>query len=192
MTSQPSKRPNGRSNRVKTTVFDAVEALLAEKGGELPSMTEIASYAGVNPTSLYRRWGDVRQLLTEVAVERLMRDHPVPNGGSVRDDVTAWAISVAGAIGNPCGLSLLRIMASDAPSAKHESDISRTPISRRIAELDAMLERGRKRGEPVPTVQDLIEVVLAPLYLHALFLGPIKKPAGVARLVDRAFALAGG
>jgi AcrR family transcriptional regulator len=190
MSNPSSKRPNGRSTRVKTTVFDAVETLLAEKEGEFPTMAEVAEHAGVNATSLYRRWGDVRKLLAEVAVERLMRDHPIPDQGSARDDVMVWATSVADAIGNPDGLSLLRVMASDVQSAKHDVDIAKLPISRRIAELDAMLERGKKRGERVPSVQDLLEIVLAPLYLHALFLGPIKKPAGVARLVDRAFGLA--
>jgi len=190
MTNLSPKRPGGRSNRVKTAVFDAVEALLAEKQGEFPSMGEIAERAGVNTTSLYRRWGDTRNLLADVAIERLMRDQPIPDIGSVRDDLVAWAISIACATGNPGGLQLLRVMALDSHTAQQETEIMKTPIGRRIAELDAMLDRGHQRGEVVPTVQDVIEIVLAPLYLHALFMGKIDKPAGVARLVDRALLLA--
>lgn len=190
MTNLSPKRPGGRSNRVKTAVFDAVETLLAEKQGEFPSMGEIAERAGVNTTSLYRRWGDTRNLLADVAIERLMRDQPIPDIGSVRDDLVAWAISIACATGNPGGLQLLRVMALDSHTAQQETEIMKTPIGRRIAELDAMLDRGHQRGEVVPTVQDVIEIVLAPLYLHALFMGKIDKPAGVARLVDRALLLA--
>lgn len=36
---------------------------------------------------------------------------------------------------------------------------------------------------------DIFELVLAPIYLRALFLGPIKSAVGVERLVDRALSL---
>jgi len=36
---------------------------------------------------------------------------------------------------------------------------------------------------------DVLEVVLAPIYLHGLFLGPLRDTS-VDRLVDRALALA--
>ena len=40
-------------------------ALLAEREPPTVAMTDIAERAGVAATSLYRRWGDVRTLLTE-------------------------------------------------------------------------------------------------------------------------------
>ena len=36
---------------------------------------------------------------------------------------------------------------------------------------------------------DTLELVLAPIYLRALFLGPVKTTRGIDRLVDRALAL---
>jgi AcrR family transcriptional regulator len=193
MSNPSSKRPGGRSARVKTAVFDAVETLLAENGGEFPSMAEIAERAGVNTTSLYRRWGDARNLLVDVAIERLMRDRPVPDLGSVREDLVTWAVSVAKSICSPEGLSLFRIVASNLQATQGkegERDIMKTPVGPRIAELKAVLERGRQRGERVPDVQEVIEIVLAPIYLHALFRGAIEDPEGVSRLVDRALLLA--
>ncbi len=186
MTNPSTKRPGGRSTRVKAAVFDAVEALLADNPQAFPSMAEVAERSGVNITSLYRRWGDARTLLADVAVERLMREQPMPDLGSVRKDLIAWSKSIAREIGRPEGLSLLRIMAMDVRSAASDADIMSTPVGRRVAELEGVLERGRQRGEAVPGVRDVLEIVIAPLYLHALFLGPIKEPAGVARLVDRA------
>jgi hypothetical protein len=53
-----------------------------------------------------------------------------------------------------------------------------------------MLARAAKRGERTPSIIDVLELVLAPIYLHALFLGPISNPSGVDRIVDRALALA--
>ena len=105
----------------------------------------------------------------------------------MRENLTAWTISIARSVGDQHSLSLLRIMtlAPEAPSK--EADIMKTPLGRRLAELHAMLELGRQRGELVPTVGDVIEVVLSPIYMHALFLGPIQEPEGTVRLVDRLF-----
>jgi hypothetical protein len=49
----------------------------------------------------------------------------------------------------------------------------------------------KKRGEITPKVMDVLEVVLAPIYPHGLFLGPLRD-ASVDRLVDRALALVCG
>src|SRR5277367_2743515 len=91
----PVKRPGGRSSRITAAVFEAVESLLAETPSEVPSISAIAQRAKVNPTTLYRRWTDARELVAAVAVGRLMRDNPVPDTGSVRGDLIRWGNSVA-------------------------------------------------------------------------------------------------
>jgi AcrR family transcriptional regulator len=186
-----ASRPGGRSSRVKSAVFTAVESLLLESPGELPSMTAIAERAGVNPTSLYRRWREVRLLAAEVAVDRMMRELPVPDTGSLREDLIGWAVSAARSISTRRNVALMRVMAA-APlqGVSTLRGIRNLPIGRRMAELEAMLARATKRGERTPSILDVLELVLAPIYLHALFLGPISDPSGVDRIVDRALALA--
>jgi AcrR family transcriptional regulator len=186
-----ASRPGGRSSRVKSAVFTAVESLLLESPGELPSMTAIAARAGVNPTSLYRRWREVRLLAAEVAVDRMMRELPVPDTGSLREDLIGWAVSAARSISTRRNVALMRVMAAAPPQGVSTlRGIRNLPIGRRMAELEAMLARATKRGERTPSIVDVLELVLAPIYLHALFLGPISDPGGVDRIVDRALALA--
>jgi AcrR family transcriptional regulator len=190
MPNESAKRPGGRSSRVKAAVFEAVETLLTERPGELPSMAEIAKHAGVNPTSLYRRWRDVQGLVGEVAVTRLMRELPVPDTGSLREDLLAWAWSAARSLSSRRDLSLLRIVGATPPIGAGPTELRKAPIGRRIEELEAMLTRGRARGEKAPPVMDVLELVLAPIYLAALFVGPIEDMRYVAKLVDRALRLA--
>src|SRR6266704_1038992 len=83
MTAKP--RPGGRSARNKAAVFEAAAARLAEQGHEAVTMTDIAERAGMAATSLYRRWGDVRALMMEVAVEKLMRERPPPDRNQPRE-----------------------------------------------------------------------------------------------------------
>ena len=186
--SQP--RPGGRSGRIRDAVFAAVEDLLLQSPGDLPSMSAIAARAGVNPTSLYRRWGDVRQLAGEVALDRLMRENPIPDTGSVRGDLIAWSIGVARGISTRRNVMLLRILTATPPASAAPQSPADLPLGRRVAELEAMLARGARRGECVPHLFDVLELVLAPIYLHGLFLGPIASPESVDRLVDRALWLA--
>jgi AcrR family transcriptional regulator len=192
MAKLPVKRPGGRSSRITQAVFDAVESLLAEAPSEIPSMAVIAQRAEVNPTTLYRRWTDARELVGEVAVRRLMRDNPVPDTGSVRGDLIRWGNSVARSLSTRRNITLLRILTATPTAGAAVSDmrsLRELPIGRRIVELEMVLARGKKRGEITPKVMDVLELVLAPIYLHGLFLGPLRD-ASVDRLVDRALALA--
>lgn len=174
---------------MKAAVYAAVERLLAENPGDLPSMAAIAERAKVNPTSLYRRWGDVRLLAGAVAVDQLMREHPVPDTGSLREDLIGWAASVARSLSTRRNVALLRILTAVPESGSRSSNLSELPIGRRAHELEAMLLRGKRRGEKTPELMDVLELVLAPIYLRALFLGPVKSVAGIERLVDRTLAL---
>jgi AcrR family transcriptional regulator len=192
MPKPPVKRPGGRSSRITDAVFAAVESLLAESPSEIPSIAAIAERAEVNPTTLYRRWTDARELVGAVAVSRLMRDNPVPDTGSVRGDLIRWGNSVTRSLSTRRNVTLLRILTATPSAAAAVSDMRRLrelPIGRRVVELEALLARGKKRGELTPKVMDVLELVLAPIYLHGLFLGPLRD-ASVDHLVDRALAFA--
>ncbi len=190
MEKAPVSRPGGRSLRVQEAVFGAMEALLTENDGDMPSMAAVAARAQVNPTSLYRRWRDIRFLAGAVAVDRLMRDLPVPDTGSLRGDLTGWAASAAASLGTHYNVTLLRILTAVPQSGGTATDLHDRPIGRRVRELEIMLARAAPRGETAPPVMDVLQIVLAPIYLRALFLGPIESTDGVEGLVDRLLTMA--
>ncbi|MDQ1527329.1 MAG: hypothetical protein QOG18_1942, partial [Microbacteriaceae bacterium] len=51
-------RPGGRSSRVLNAIYTSVGELVGE-GADKITFPVIAERAGINPTTLYRRWGDV-------------------------------------------------------------------------------------------------------------------------------------
>ncbi len=189
MSKSPSLRPGGRSERIRAAVFEAIEELVADNPDQPPSMGAIATRAGVNPTSLYRRWGDANILIAEVAVDRLMRDFPVPDTGSLRGDLIAWASTAARSLSGRKNSALLRIMTANAQANRTASDAASLPIGRRLQELETMLSRASDRGEPAPTVWEILEIVLAPIYLRILYLGPIEGNRYVDMLINRLFLL---
>jgi tetracycline repressor-like protein len=65
-------------------------------------------------------------------------------------------------------------------------------MRRRGIQLQAMLDRAAARGETPPTLVELLEVVLAPLYFHALFFNRPADPDHARTLVDRLLTLTTG
>ena len=185
MTAKP--RPGGRSARNKAAVFEAAATLLAERGYEAVTMTDIAQRAGMAATSLYRRWGDVRALIMEVAVEKLMRERPLPDTGSLRGDLLAWARPIAASLGSREGSSFFRAVIATTTPAGADGSLRHAAMKRRREQMEMMLARARQRGEKPPDVDELLDHVLAPLYMRALFGRPLSK-AVADRLVDRLIA----
>ncbi len=79
-------RPGGRSARVQASVHAAVRDLLVEMSRAEITVPLIAARAGVTPSTIYRRWGDLQELLADVAWSALRPDMersiPVPARGS--------------------------------------------------------------------------------------------------------------
>ena len=176
-------RPGGRTAKTKAVVFEAVTALVAERGHAAVSMTDIAERAGVAATSLYRRWGDVRVLIMEVATEQLMRDHPLPDTGSLAGDLRKWARTIAAGLRDPAGSSFFQAFVATAmPGAPGETRTA--AMQGRIDQITTMLERARKRGEKPPTLADVMDHLLAPLYARVLF-GTPGSEAFAEKLVER-------
>jgi AcrR family transcriptional regulator len=79
----------GRSERVVEQVLIATVAELAESGYRAFRMDVVSASAGVNMTTIYRRWPG-KALLVAAAVEwmrRFVHDVPLPNTGSLERDL---------------------------------------------------------------------------------------------------------
>ncbi|WP_370970203.1 TetR/AcrR family transcriptional regulator [Amycolatopsis sp. cg9] len=172
-------RPGGRSARVRDAVHDAVIELLA--AGEIDAaIPKIAERAGVNPTSIYRRWGGRDNLLLDAAVTRLRSTSPIPDTGSLRGDLLGWAAGVERAMRDPRGQILLRALVATLGPEEKPLEY----LQARGEDLQEALDRAEARGEPVPSVDEVLDFVLAPLYLRVLFRRPVEPGTG-AQLVER-------
>lgn len=177
-------RPGGRTARTKSAVFEAVAALVTERGHAAVSMTDVAERAGVAATSLYRRWGDVRALIMEVAVEQLQRDRPLPDTGSLAGDLRKWARSIAAGLRSPEGSSFFSALVATSMPPGAEGSARTAAMERRRDQVAMMLERARVRGETPPALADVMDHLLAPLYTRALF-GTPGSETFAERLVEK-------
>jgi AcrR family transcriptional regulator len=171
-------RPGGRSARVRAAVHRAVEELLAEGPSETLTIPLIAARAGVHPTTVYRRWGSLAELLGDVATSRFSGDIVVPDTGALDRDLERWTVDVATNLADPDSLALMRAAVGSGP------DGASACIADRHAQLAAILERERSRGGHPPDVERAADALLGPLYYRAIFTGHPAEPSWARELVN--------
>jgi AcrR family transcriptional regulator len=159
-------RIGGRSARIVADVLRATAEELARVGYAALRMEEVALVAGVNKTTVYRRWPTKMQLVAEAMQRENDRATVAPDTGSVRDDLLIMLRSFVANGRTPLARAWL-------------SELSNTEVraimrgSRRQFESlwVAVIARGMARGElPART---------SPLFLSEVLVAPV-----VVRLVS--------
>lgn len=184
-------RPGGRSARVRAAVIDAVFDELIEVGYPAFSVPSVATRAGVNKTSLYRRWGGRDELLAD-ALESVVLAPVIPRDtGSLDGDLRDYARAIATFLPGREGRAILSLMSPEARSlpAVHSA---RAAIFRSRRELSRdIIARAIERDEvPADTrADDVIDHLVAPLYFRLLFSADPPTPT-LADVSARATAIA--
>lgn len=80
----------------------------AESGRDALTVPMIAARAGVTSSTIYRQWGTPRELLSDVAVERLRPETPPEDHSSVAADLAAWAEPYLDEMASPAGRAYIR------------------------------------------------------------------------------------
>ncbi|MFF4171973.1 TetR/AcrR family transcriptional regulator [Streptomyces sp. NPDC001744] len=182
---QQTRRPGGRSARVGAQVHQAVTDLIGERGYGNFTVGEVAARAGVADSSVYRRWGNLEALLADVALTRLDARSPMPDTGSLAGDLRTYAAQVAREITGPDGPAVLHLAVALSGRGERGARAAEELRAARTRQLRSMLDRARERGEEAPDVLDVLDHVLAPMYIRVLFgMGPLT-PDYVDGLVDR-------
>jgi len=171
-------RPGGRSARVRAAVHHAVEELLAEGPSAAMTVPVIAARAGVHPTTVYRRWPSLAELMADVATSRFSGDIVVPDTGTLRGDLERWVADVATDLADPDVLALMR-----AAVGRGGPEGSSACVADRHAQLAAMLEREHARGAGVPDLERAADALLGPLYYRAIFTDQPVTPGWARELV---------
>lgn len=173
-----ARRTGGRSAAVLSAIRHAVEDLVRERGAEKVTIPLVAERAGVNPTSIYRRWGDAAAMLNDIATYRLDPGRPLPDSGDLRADLVAWAGEIVEHYRKPLNAAILR---GGTPMAgERETDCLRN----RRAEALLLLERSGAGGERV-SGDEVIDQLIAPIVHRVIFLPWTLDDDLPARLVDR-------
>jgi AcrR family transcriptional regulator len=165
-----SRRPGGRTARIRASVMQAVGDVLAELGLAGVELADIARRAGVGKTTVYRRWGSAAALVADLLADMAEQSTPRSHTGSLQGDLEANARLVQQALDDRrqgrVFAALIAAATGDSPTARaleHFYDV-------RIAEWEPCVDEAVARGElPVGTDSAaVIRAVSAPLYYQRL------------------------
>lgn len=176
MTTKTATRSGGRSARVQSAVHDAARELLEEVGRGALTVPMIAARAGVTPSTIYRRWGDLPALLSDVAAQRLRPESGPPDTGNFRADLLAWSEQFVEEMASEPGLALVR----DVVCGGYRIEGVAPCLVFTAGQITDMVQRAGARGEPAPPVEYVVDRVAAPIVYRLLM--------GACSDVDAAYA----
>ncbi|WP_240809928.1 TetR/AcrR family transcriptional regulator [Actinomadura sp. WMMA1423] len=181
-------RPGGRTARVRDAVREATLAELSDRGYQGLTVEGVAARSGVHKTTVYRRWGSADGLVADALDRAAAEPWPIPDTGSLADDLRALARLVADGFADPVEGPIARAFVLAPAQSGDAARSLHSFFARRHEQAAVIARRAVERGE-VPEGTDAAEVVrvaVAPLYYRLFITG---EPAD-GRAADRAAAAA--
>jgi AcrR family transcriptional regulator len=174
---------------VRAAVLEATVEAVLEAGFGGVSVADVARRAGVHETSIYRRWGTRENLIADALLSRVGEEAPIPDTGSLEDDLLTFVREGAAFLESPLGGALARMAAATVDSAEMAA-ARRELWSKALANASRMFERAVEKGELAPGVDPelAVEALIGPLYLRLLVTGEpleVEFLDGVVRIVLR-------
>jgi AcrR family transcriptional regulator len=162
-----TRRPGGRSSRVRRAVLDATMQLLVEDGPDAATIPAIAERSGVYHTSIYRRWKNRGAVIHEAILDAVDTVTPVPDTGGIRTDLIEVLNEVRRLLQSPLGAVLLDLARSRDESL---AELQQTYWDGRLDRGSVIVERAMVRGElPAATDHRLVfELLVGPLHARTL------------------------
>lgn len=184
----PARRGRPRDEAADEAILGATIELLGDGGIAGLSMDLVAKRAGVGKSTIYRRWESKEELV--LAALSTIPSVEIPDTGSVRDDLLAYAAELATIAARPTSDVLPHLI--EAACYDERLRVSLNEYSRkRQRALRTILRRGEQRGELTEgdDREMIVDVLLGAFFYRRLVSGEPFTRAYAARLVD--FALRG-
>lgn len=139
------RRPGGRTAEVTQRVREAVLELLLEGGFEECTIKNVAERAGIERSTLYRRYPDRWGAIIDAVIDRIQRETPLVSTGSFAGDLKIVLMGLAAAMATPLGPAI--VAAAGALHTEGRVAAARAFFERRMEQLEPMFEAAIERGE---------------------------------------------
>ncbi|WP_434670975.1 TetR/AcrR family transcriptional regulator C-terminal ligand-binding domain-containing protein (plasmid) [Klebsiella sp. B345] len=185
-------RTGGRNHRVRKAVLEAAKEILVYEGIFGLTHRNIAQRAGVNASTVYRRWPDRHRLIADVLSSTAEDLIQIPNTGNLREDLMQFLLAIVSMLSSPIGLKLSQGCVTALASA---DDVVRDTITNlwkdRFQQTEIIFKRAERRGEKYPTLiepQVLMEMLIAPLWFRTLITSMPVDEAFLAKNINALFS----
>jgi AcrR family transcriptional regulator len=177
--------PQRRGAPVVERVLEVALEELARDGYFRLSVPAVADRAGLNKTSVYRRWPTKGALVGAALAQARGHDAPLPDTGSLRSDALAFALAAAAWADAPVGRAVWKTLLADGEDPDVRALVAQLLESRPHGPR-ALFARAIDRGElDAQADVEMALRVIAGTLSHRLWVEKEQiTPAFVGRLID--------
>jgi len=120
---------------------------LAARGFEMLSVPEVAALAGVNKTSVYRRWPTKSDLVRQALTASLEHDQALPSSGDLRTDLLTMTRAAVQLAESPRGMGVMRTLLTESSNAELRSVAASMFRAEQSSGPRRLLARAMARGD---------------------------------------------
>ena len=177
-----ARRPGGRTADVTNRVHEAILELLVEGGVQACTFSAVAERAGIERSTLYRRFPDRWEAIIDALIDRLGRDTLPDLGDSFREDLRSVLRKIRSALDTALGPAVLAV----AIELQANSDYPRAYFDRRMEQLEPMFDAAIARGELPSDVdrETLFSFAAGPIYFRKFIASRQVDDAFLDQIVD--------
>jgi AcrR family transcriptional regulator len=146
-------------------VLQAAVMELARVGYAALRVEDVAAQAGVNKTTVYRRWSTKAELVSAALRSRAIAEEELPDTGSLREDLVAMIAHHVELVCTPEGQAVTRMMLAEMDQPEVAA-LTRELRAEKLALWGVLMERGIARGE-IPAGSDvtlLVEMITGTIF----------------------------
>ena len=171
-----ARRPGGRTAEVTHRVHEAIVELLIEGGVQGCTFSAVAERAGIERSTLYRRFPDRWEAIIDALMAFAAKDILPDLEDSFAHDLRSVLRKLRDAVASELGPAVLAV----AIELRSNSEYPRAYFDRRMTQLEPMFDAAVARGELAPDVdrEALFTFAAGPIYFRTFI---------AARPVDDAF-----
>jgi AcrR family transcriptional regulator len=166
-------RTGGRSARVRESILAAVFSELIESGYAALSVEAVASCAGVNKTTIYRRWPTLDDLLVDALMDWSHDALPAMDTGSIETDLLALGGQLADVLNAGVGRQVVALVLTAGLRSDHLREATRRYFDHQAVRAIPIVNQAIDRGE-LPANTDanaLLTTFRAPLFYRLVTTG---------------------
>jgi AcrR family transcriptional regulator len=166
-------RTGGRSARVRDAILAATFDELVDKGYPALSVEAVAARAGVNKTTVYRRWPTLDDLLVDALTTWSQEALPVPDTGAIETDLLELGREVARVLNEGAGRQIAAFILTAGLQSARLGEATRRYFDQQATRAIPLVRQAIDRGE-LPATCDadaLLTTFRAPLFYRMVTTG---------------------
>jgi AcrR family transcriptional regulator len=182
----PRRKGRPRDASADERILAAAAQLILTRGFDNMTVDEVAARARAGKATVYRRWAGKEDLAFAALEQLYSSELPIPDTGSIREDLRAAFTQALEFAGSETGQSYLRMTVAESLRDQRIGALYTAAFEGQEAAARLMFERGIVRGELRPDFPMALAInwFAGLMVLYSVIQRPLPDPAEADTVID--------